>query len=273
MTATAAPGIVTGGNPPNAVVQIQPGMQVQPVVLVDQNGNYITSSGGTAIALATTGGPVNVSNGTSPTAGQILTANSGTAATFQALTAGQIPGTLNGTTFSGTITPSAGIAPYKSGFTSFATGGAANLLNATSGGNQVPIAGTFYYAATFIPMNVTLTGVIVSSGTVGTTDNWIVALWPGTGGAALATSSLSGIVAPAANTKKAFPFTGTVNVDGPGAYIIGIQSNGTTARFLSFSNAVEGFITGQLAGTFATIPSLTPASTYSANAGPFATTY
>lgn len=85
MTATAAPGIVTGGSPPNAVVQIQPGMNVQPVVLVDQNGNYITSSGGTAVALATTGGAVNVSNGTSPTTGEVLTATSGTAATWQVL--------------------------------------------------------------------------------------------------------------------------------------------------------------------------------------------
>jgi hypothetical protein len=83
MTATAAPGIVTGGSPPNATVQIQPGMNVQPVVLVDQNGNYITSSGGTAVALATTSTPVNVSGAVAPTAGQALTGTSGTTATWQ----------------------------------------------------------------------------------------------------------------------------------------------------------------------------------------------
>ena len=32
---TAAPGITTTASPPNAVVKIQPGMEVQPVVLVD----------------------------------------------------------------------------------------------------------------------------------------------------------------------------------------------------------------------------------------------
>jgi hypothetical protein len=36
----AEPGIVTASSPPNAVVQVHPGMNVQPVVLVDQNGNF-----------------------------------------------------------------------------------------------------------------------------------------------------------------------------------------------------------------------------------------
>src|ERR1017187_1559400 len=78
----AEPGIVTASSPPNAVVQVQPGMNVQPVVLVDQNGNYVTAS--TANALATTTAPVNVGNATAPTSGQVLTAASGTAATWQA---------------------------------------------------------------------------------------------------------------------------------------------------------------------------------------------
>ena len=38
---TAAPGIVTASSPPNAAVEIQPGMQVQPVVLVDSSGAFV----------------------------------------------------------------------------------------------------------------------------------------------------------------------------------------------------------------------------------------
>jgi hypothetical protein len=38
----AQPGISTSAAPPNAVVEVQPGMNVQPVVLVDQNGQYVT---------------------------------------------------------------------------------------------------------------------------------------------------------------------------------------------------------------------------------------
>ena len=100
----AAPGIVTSGTgPPNAVVQIQPGMNVQAVVLVDQNGNYLTGSGSAATAgyLADLTGVVNVAAATAPTAGQVLTATGGSAATWQAPTGGAptgaAGGALNGT--------------------------------------------------------------------------------------------------------------------------------------------------------------------------------
>jgi hypothetical protein len=135
------------------------------------------------------------------------------------------------------------------------------------------VAGTFYYAALYIPFNVTLTGIQVATGSVGGTDNWIVALWPIAGGSALANSALAGIAAPSSNTKKTFAFTGTVGVTGPGVFIVGLQSNGTTAKFLAFNNAVEGFATGSVAGSFGTVPSLSPATTYTANVGPFANTY
>ena len=82
----AAPGIVTSGTgPPNATVVVQPGMNVQPVVLVDQNGQYVTTSGSTATAgyLADLTGSVNVSQAAAPMTGQVLTATSGTTATWQ----------------------------------------------------------------------------------------------------------------------------------------------------------------------------------------------
>ena len=87
----AAPGIVTSGvGSPNAGVEIQPGMIVQPVVLVDQNGNFAPTSGSTATAgyLADLTGSVNVSAATAPTIGQVLTATSGSAATWQTNPAG-----------------------------------------------------------------------------------------------------------------------------------------------------------------------------------------
>lgn len=41
----AAPGLYTSGQgPANTVAVIQPGMQVQPVVLVDQNGNFVSGT-------------------------------------------------------------------------------------------------------------------------------------------------------------------------------------------------------------------------------------
>ena len=80
----AAAGITTSAQPPTAVVNIQPGMNVQPVVLVDQNGNFVSSGGsGTATTLASLTTGVNVSNAAAPTTGQVLTATSGTTATWQ----------------------------------------------------------------------------------------------------------------------------------------------------------------------------------------------
>ena len=86
----AAAGITTSGQPPTATVNIQPGMNVQPVVLVDQNGNYVTPGGSqtTAGSLATTTVPVNVAAATAPTSGQVLTATSGTTATWQTSSSG-----------------------------------------------------------------------------------------------------------------------------------------------------------------------------------------
>ena len=89
---TAAAGITTSAQPPTAVVQIQPGMNVQPVVLVDANGQYVTPGGSTtAGSLATTTLPVNVAAATAPTAGQALIATSATAATWQAVQVKDIP--------------------------------------------------------------------------------------------------------------------------------------------------------------------------------------
>jgi hypothetical protein len=98
----AQPGISTTSAPPNTVVQVQPGMNVQPVVLVDQDGNYVTAS--TASALATTTAPVNVSSATAPTNGQVLTATSGTAATWQPVSA-ELPLTTLGDTLYENATP------------------------------------------------------------------------------------------------------------------------------------------------------------------------
>jgi hypothetical protein len=98
----AQPGISTTSAPPNTVVQVQPGMNVQPVVLVDQDGNYVTAS--TASALATTTTPVNVSSATAPTNGQVLTATSGTAAAWQPVSA-ELPLTTLGDTLYENATP------------------------------------------------------------------------------------------------------------------------------------------------------------------------
>lgn len=164
------------------------------------------------------------------------------------------------------------VTPVSTGFTAFGTGGVSNLLNNTSGTNSAPVNGTIYWAAIMVPYNCRLTGIMVSIGNVGGTDSLIVGLYDANG-ALLANSALAGTVAGTANTKQKVAFTAAVDVVGPGTYYIALQANGTTMRFLTFSSATEAFVTGSTTGTFGTLPSITPGTTYTTNVGPFATTY
>jgi len=207
----------------------------------------------TALDVAGTATVTGLALTASPTVGYVLTSDSAGAATWQA--AG-----VNGVT------------PVHAGYTTFGAGGIINTLNTTSGTSVTPVAGTVYWAAVFIPMAVTLTGVIVTVGTTGGTDAWIGSLYS-FNGTVLANSALAGTTAGSANTKMKLPFTGTVTVTGPTVCYIALQSNGTTAKFLAFANATEGFVTGSAAGTFGTLPSVTPGTTYIQNIGPFASTY
>ncbi|MGF7228757.1 MAG: beta strand repeat-containing protein [Candidatus Saccharibacteria bacterium] len=175
-------------------------------------------------------------------------------------------------TFTAALTPSGGVVPVTSGFTAFGTGGFVNILNASSGTSITTVIGTIYWAALMVPFNVTLTGVIANIGTTGGTDKWIGALYS-SAGILLANSATAGTTVGTANTKMKLPFTATVNVAGPAVYYIALQSNGTTAKFLALPNATEGIVTGSATGSFGTLPSITPGTTYTQNIGPFASTY
>lgn len=157
-------------------------------------------------------------------------------------------------------------------YAAFSTGGSANLINSSSGSNSVPIIGQTFFAPVLIPYPVPVSGLVVSTANVGGTDLWNVALYPPGGGLPVASSVISGTLAPAANTKVRIPFTTPLMTQG-GEYWAALQSNGVTARFLAFPNVTEGFNTAQIPGTFGIWPVLVPPVTYTANIGPFATTY
>lgn len=163
-------------------------------------------------------------------------------------------------------------------WTTFATGGSANLLNPSSGTSATPTAGTWYYADLYIPFTTKLTGIIPSApvGPNSGSDKWMCAIWPAAGGTKLANSSTSGLTVPGSGTTAEdfkIAFTAPVTLPGPAVYKVAIQSNGTAARFEAFSNGVEGFVTGSQAGTFGTVPTLSPGSSYTQNVGPMIKTY
>ena len=138
----------------------------------------------------------------------------------------------------------------------------------------MPVAGTWYYADLLIPWTVTLTGIIAAVDTTfNGTDKWMTAIWPAAGGTALANSATAGTTTPGASQNFKIPFTAPVTLPGPAVYKVGVQSNGTGADIEVFGNVNEGFVTGSATGTFGTVLSLSPGSTYVQNAGPMVKTY
>jgi hypothetical protein len=175
-------------------------------------------------------------------------------------------------TSSGVITPSGGVAPSVVGFTTFGTGPGLNALNTTSGTSTVAVAGTIYWAAIFIPTNITVTGLTYTTGATNGAGNVILGLY-NSAGVLLRSTALAGTAVSGSSVKQSIDLTAPVVVVGPGLYFIAIQLSTTTAKFQTFSNAGEKFVVGSTTGTFGTLPSITPGSTYATGVGPYASTY
>ena len=113
---SAAAGVTTSGGSPNALVEIQPGMWVQAVVLVDQNGQYIPAPGSVMTTLGdtlyenATPAPVRLAGNTSATKEFLTQTGNGTisaAPAWGTIASGDIPASvaLTGTPTSPTGTP------------------------------------------------------------------------------------------------------------------------------------------------------------------------
>lgn len=200
--------------------------------------------------------------------GDILEPNNN--ATFKSVTAGS--GGVNGG--AGGLQASGGQIPINqlTGMnTNFAVGGPP--ASGTHGNNTTMVAGTTYWTQLFLDCNLTLTGVTALIGGTGGTDKWIVALYSSTG-VLLANSALAGVTVGTANNIQNIPFTATYAAVGPAYYFIALQSNGTTAKFQSYTTPGSAFITGSATGTFATlINPLTVGSSYNNNVGPVSGVY
>ncbi len=164
------------------------------------------------------------------------------------------------------------------------------MLNSLS---KTMVSGTFYYnqfnvgytytptpRGSAIPENsYSITGVNVPVGAVGGTDTFHVWLW-NSAGVVIGRSATAGVTAGTALTIQQIPLyqpdgltAGPITITS-GVYYIGIQSNGTTAKFLSINSPIWPLATGSqtgTAGTSAAIASI--ATTYTANVGAQLTLY
>jgi hypothetical protein len=126
----------------------------------------------------------------------------------------------------------------------------------------------------FIPVaGVTLTGIGVLNGGTVATDKIIVALYDSTG-ALLASSALAGTNMASTNVFQETAFTATYTTLRPGRFWIAVQTNGANANIRTIATATWiDVLTSNVAGTFGTLPALTPPTTFTAGKGPIAYVY
>lgn len=140
------------------------------------------------------------------------------------------------------------------------------------GTNAVHVAGTIYVSEIFIPFKKTITGLSVLNGATVGTDNLIVALYPGAGGAVLKNSALAGTLSAGADAFQEIPFTSSYAAVG-GLYYAAVQCNGTTAKTRRIAASTYLNLTKSFAGAFGTLTSLTVPTSTAADAGPIVYAY
>jgi hypothetical protein len=148
------------------------------------------------------------------------------------------------------------------------------LTSLTDGTDATPANGTRNWCSLWIPHRVTLTGIGYLIGTVGGTDKVIVELKDNTG-ANVANSALAGATVGTLATFQQVAFTSTISVE-RGWYYVVTQFNGATARFRTIPANLgisQVAITGSVAGTFGTLATITPGTTFTADLGPIAYVY
>ncbi len=164
------------------------------------------------------------------------------------------------------------------------------MLNTLS---KTMVSGTFYYTqinvgysytptprGSTIPENsYSITGINVPVGSTGGTDTFHVWVW-NSAGVVIGRSATAGVTAGTALTIQQIPLyqpdgstVGPITITS-GTYYIGIQSNGTTAKFLAINSPIWPLNTGSQTGTAGTSAAISSiATTYTANLGPMASFY
>lgn len=169
----------------------------------------------------------------------------------------------------GTFQPVLGlVSPTASRVNNYVAGQAP--ATATSGTDTTPVSGTIFFGQVFIPANVTLTGISYLIGTVGGTNNVIVALY-NNAGTLVKNSSLSGTLVGTLATMQRVPFTASYAAIGPAFYWVSVSMNGTTARLRT--HTFGDHAAASTTGVFGTLANISPVTTFTANTAPYAMTY
>lgn len=150
--------------------------------------------------------------------------------------------------------------------------GIGSVAYGSLGTSAVHVAGTIYVAELFIPFKKTVTGLAVLNGATVGTDNLIVGLYPGAGGAIAANSALAGTLSAGANAFQEIALTAPYAAVG-GLYYAAVQCNGTTATTRRIAASTYLNLAKSFTGSFGTLTSLTVPTTTAADTGPIVYAY
>lgn len=173
---------------------------------------------------------------------------------------------------SGAITPTGGIAA-AGGFSALPhlihTGGRQAILS-TDGTDTTPVVTETYWAQIFVPCNVSGTGISIFNGSATGSGNVTGYIMDSTG-TQVATTASTAISGTDAFQRVAWT-GGPIALKGPATYFLATQYNNTSSRFNThlFGDFPAGKVTSTVYGTFA---SFTPATTFTASLGPYASLY
>lgn len=151
-------------------------------------------------------------------------------------------------------------------------------MNGTSGLTSTTDAnGTEFWTQIYVPTTITATGACAMVGAGTPTDKWIGVVW-NQSGTVVANSATAGTTfsGSAANWQCQAFSPGTVTLNGPQLYFIGLQGNGATAgQFYTYATGFgqTGFITNSVAGSFGTVANITPGTTFNGGKGPVMSLY
>lgn len=144
-------------------------------------------------------------------------------------------------------------------------------VSSTDGTDTTPVAGSVYYGAVLMPTTSSVTGLSYLVGSIGATGNVIVSIYNPITGALIASSALAGTAVGTAATLQRVPFTAPVTLPGTQIYYVAVQFSTTAPRFRTI--AFGDIPAAVVAGSFGTLPSITPVTTFTANAGPICALY
>lgn len=133
--------------------------------------------------------------------------------------------------------------------------------NASLGNDSTPVAGTTYYTSLFIPRYFTAPSLYFMNGNA-VSGKFIISLY-NVKGTLITNSSLSGTNQSGVNSFMQGVLLATAIMNAPGIFYVGLQFDGTVARFRTVaSSTYVDILSKSTAGSFGTIPAFTPPTTF-----------